>query len=399
MKESSYWLDVPLLKGNSNPPQDGEVLIIGSGFSGLSAAYWLLKYGIKDITIVDKHSEEMATTRNCAHILHGTVESMLALKALQGEEKAREIWSFSIELCKLIKETIRELKIDCEYKQDGYYVIAVNEVENKEIIKSVEILNKMGFQSDYLDASQIQKLKFKNCLGARYEKESASAHPVKFRNGLLSYLLSQGVKYHSNVNVIDLYEDSEHAIIQTSHSTHRYSIAILAANAYSPLLNAFIRDRKMIEPFKGQIMTTNILKHKFATHAPHSFDHGYIYALPTKDNRLMIGGWRNHVKGKEVGTYSLDRNLEIENGLLSFVKEHYEIGENIYWDYSWTGIMGASQTGFPFIGPIGLRLFTCSAYTGHGFSWAHGSAQLLAKMICGKAYDKNLASYFNPMKV
>ena len=85
-----------------------------------------------------------------------------------------------------------------------------------------------------------------------------------------------------------------------------------------------------------------------------------------------------------------------KRGLLEFASKHYAIDEKLQWEYSWTGIMGASQTGFPFIGPIGYRLFTCSAYTGHGFGWAHGSAKLLAEIICDRNYDRTLSAYFNP---
>lgn len=379
----SYWLDVKPIAGENTKPASNGIVVIGAGLSGVSVAYWLLQNGIKDITIVDFESEKSATFRNCGHILYGTVESMKAMCALHGEEIAKRIWEFSISICHEVRDTIARHKIDADYKQEGYYVIAIDKTEDGEVQESVRLLNEMGFQSDYLSPSAVQKLGFRNVYGARFEKGSAQAHPTKFRNGLLSYVLSQGVKYHSGVKVAAIEGQGDFAVLQTNYGALNFDAAVITANAYSPLLSSYFATRRLVEPFRGQIITSKPLKHPFAVKQPHSFDHGYEYALITPDNRLMIGGWRNHTNG-ETGTYDIAPNPFVEIGLKEFVKEHYDIKEEIAWEYSWAGIMAASKTGFPFIGPLSHpRLYTCSGYTGHGFSWAHGSAKLLADIMVG----------------
>ena len=140
------------------------------------------------------------------------------------------------------------------------------------------------------------------------------------------------------------------------------------------------------------------LKTNFSVDYPHSFDHGYEYALLTEDKRLMIGGWRNNTKTHEIGTYDLNPSLEVEEGLREFVKKYYSFSKEPSWEYSWSGIMASSKTGLPFIGPTRHeRIYTCSAYTGHGFSWAHGSANLLVKMILGQEVDNSLTHLFKPL--
>jgi glycine/D-amino acid oxidase-like deaminating enzyme len=81
---------------------------------------------------------------------------------------------------------------------------------------------------------------------------------------------------------------------------------------------------------------------------------------------------------------------------MNFVEEHYEIDEMVEWEYSWSGIMGASQTSLPFIGPTNSdRVYSCGGFTGHGFSWAHGSAELLSRIMAGSEIP-SVAKYFNP---
>src|SRR5277367_155885 len=97
-KTQPYWLEVPLLRGSSDtPPPHSSIVIIGSGLSGVSAGYFLQKQGFTDITIIDHEPEKAATFRNCGHILHGTVESMKAFSEIHGSEKAKELWTFSVE--------------------------------------------------------------------------------------------------------------------------------------------------------------------------------------------------------------------------------------------------------------------------------------------------------------
>ena len=43
------------------------------------------------------------------------------------------------------------------------------------------------------------------------------------------------------------------------------------------------------------------------------------------------------------------------------------------------------------------RIFTCAGYTGHGFSWAHGSAKLLADIIVGDPIPP-VAQHFRPQR-
>ena len=393
---TSYWMTVPPISGSLTAPRDGGIAVIGSGLAGASTAYWLLENGFDDITIIDFEQEKAATYRNCGHILYGTVESMMALTALHGEATAREIWGYSIDICHEVRETVKRLKLDADYRQDGYLVVAIDDTEDKEIQESITLLRRNGFDSTYVPKAEVEALGFKNVKGARFEPGSAQAHPVKFRNGLIDHVMRRGVKYFSGVKVSAVDENGDFVEVTSQHGKHKFDAAVLATNAYSPLVSRFFAERKLVDPFKGQIITSKPLKQDFKVKFPHSFDHGYEYALVSEDNRLIIGGWRNNVPNGEIGTYDIIPNPAVDIGLKEFVEKHYDIKEKIEWEFSWAGIMAASKTGFPFIGPTtSPRIYTVAGFTGHGFSWAHGSAKLLADIMAGNPIP-DVAKYFNP---
>ena len=87
--ENVYWLQEGLLQAKEvKGLESGGILIVGSGLSGVSVAYWLQQLGCDQITIVDYEPKRAASFRNCGHILHGTVESMQALVSLYGKKKS-----------------------------------------------------------------------------------------------------------------------------------------------------------------------------------------------------------------------------------------------------------------------------------------------------------------------
>lgn len=393
----TYWLESLPISGSRERPREGGIAVVGSGLAGVSTAYWLTKAGFKDVVIVDHEPQAAATFRNCGHILNGTVESMAAMVSLHGREVAREIWGFSVEICDDVRHTIEELKLDCEYRRDGYLVIAIDATEEREIHTSLNLLNEMGFGSTFVSSAALEKLGFRNVHGARFEATSAQAHPTKFRNGVLNAALKAGASYFTDVPVIAIEEGGDGVVVVSkNHGRLHYDAAVIATNAYSPLVADFYARHKLVEPFRGQIITSAPLKEHIPVSYPHSFDHGYEYALRTQDNRLMIGGWRHHTPGGEMGTYDLEPNPYVEEGLKEFVNTHYSFKESIQWEYSWAGIMAASKTGFPFIGPTDSpRIFTVAGFTGHGFSWAHGSAKLLSRIILGEKVPA-VARFFNP---
>ncbi|NRA46402.1 MAG: FAD-binding oxidoreductase, partial [Oligoflexales bacterium] len=161
MAKKCYWLDEPLIIGSHEKPADGSVLVIGSGISGVSCAYWLRHHGFTGVSIVDYELEKAASFRNCGHILTGTVESMQALASIHGKETAKELWQYSLQVCLQIEETIQKLGLNCEYAKSGYLCIAIDKVEDQELRESIKILSELGFNSKYYEAPKVASLGFK----------------------------------------------------------------------------------------------------------------------------------------------------------------------------------------------------------------------------------------------
>lgn len=392
---STYWLsNTKDIEADKSTPKDSSILIIGSGLTGVSAAYFLHPYE-RDLTIVDCGSINTSYYRNAGHILHGASENYKAMSIIHGREKTKTIFKFSETFCNELDNTIKSLGIDCDYYKGNYLCVGKDEKETKDLEDSISMLKEDGFDYNEL-ITDLSLYKIKEKFSAKICNLSAQANPAKFRNELLKDVIAKGTKYHSKrIKSID--PKSDKVVINYedgSKSTH--DAIVIAANAYAPLFSEFFKSRGLVEPFRGQIITStpmNVQIPRFQF----SLDHGYIYGTITVDNRLLIGGWRNNVPGGEIGTYSLDINKDVEEGLKQFVRDNFDLPK-LDWEYSWSGIMGSSKTGFPFIGPTNSPLvYTCSGCTGYGFGWFHGSAKLLTDMMFGNSLAPGY-QYFNPMQ-
>lgn len=390
MPSLPYWLETPLITGDSSSADlaDSDIIIIGSGLAGVSTAFWLMKLGAENVAIVDHLPEVAASFRNCGHLLPGTVESLSALTKLKGLAVAKDIWHYSVEACELVTETASALGIDCELRRQGYLTIALAESQRAEIEESVALLNQIGYPNEIWEPDQLAAVGIRAGLAARYEPAASSMNPTKFRNGLLSWCLSRGLRYASGIEVTGVEQRGAGVTITAkAGETLRCEAAVVATNAYAQNMLPFVKARQLAVPFRGQISVSEPLPDGFPLGPiPHSFNHGYEYALRTAGNRLIIGGWRDKIPGMERGDYSLEPNPTITEGLESFAKKTYAQGDKLVFNRSWVGIMASSHNGLPIVGPsANERVFVNIGFTGHGLPWTHGTGKLLAQIMLGTA--------------
>lgn len=398
---SSYWLDTPLITGTATPADlaRADIVVVGSGLAGISAAYWLQEAGVDRIAIVDHLPEQAASFRNCGHLLPGTVESPAALVKLKGLAEAAEIWHYSVAACELVTETATKLGIDCELRRRGYLTIALGDSQRAEIEESVALLDQFGYPGAVWGPEQLAQVGIRAGLSARFEPRASSMNPVKFRNGLMAHCLRRGLSYVSGIEVQGVSQKAGRVELATAGGAISCEFAVIASNAYAQNMLPQLKARQLAVPFRGQILVSEPLGPSVPlAPIPHSFNHGYEYALRTAGDRLIIGGWRDKIPGMELGDYSLTPNPTINAGLADFARRSYVGGESLAFPRSWVGIMASSQTGLPFVGPTASeRIFLNLGFTGHGLPWTHGTGKLLAQIMMGTAKGPILAHLRPPV--
>jgi glycine/D-amino acid oxidase-like deaminating enzyme len=115
--------------------QNCDFLIVGAGYTGLSAARKLGEiYPNKNITLVDAQlAGEGASSRNSGYLVDTTLnDGFTSDRDLENYKKKTDIYKLGIEA---VKKFIQEYQVDCDFNECGKYY-ASSKFEDKKILEN-----------------------------------------------------------------------------------------------------------------------------------------------------------------------------------------------------------------------------------------------------------------------
>ena len=115
--------------------KESEWLIIGAGFTGLSAARKLAQlHPNQKIILVDAQlAGEGASSRNSGYLVDTTLnDGFTSSKELDNYKKKADIYKLGIEV---VKRFIKEYQVDCDWNECGKYFASSKE-EDKKILEN-----------------------------------------------------------------------------------------------------------------------------------------------------------------------------------------------------------------------------------------------------------------------
>jgi len=179
--------------------EDSEWLIIGAGYTGLSAARKLGQlYPNQKIILVDAQlAGEGASGRNSGYLVDTTLnDGFTSNKDLDNYKKKTDIYNLGINI---IKKFINDYQVDCDWNECGKY-FASSKKEDRKILKNFSNnLTKLGFDHDLLSKNQLSKRLGTSFYDvALHTKGGILLHPGKLVRSMIDAL----------PNNVYLYEDS-----------------------------------------------------------------------------------------------------------------------------------------------------------------------------------------------
>ena len=117
--------------------KDCEWLIIGAGYTGLSAARKLGElYSNQKILIVDAQlAGEGASSRNSGYLVDTTLnDGFTSNKELENYKKKANIYKLGIET---VNRFIKEYQVDCDWNECGKYFASSKQEDQKILLKNI----------------------------------------------------------------------------------------------------------------------------------------------------------------------------------------------------------------------------------------------------------------------
>ena len=279
-------------------------------------------------------------------------------------------------------------------------------------------------------------------IGAITSKNSASLWPYKLVTWILERLLSRSrtkrvslsksnfsfnLQTNTPVTRLQQLEDGSW-VMHTSRGMLAAKQVLLATNAYTSHLLPEFSD--LIVPVKGEMSALipppalcpgsggalvgrnsygfygrgggNFNQDDYLVQRPFSTAHG----ADSRGGELMFGGGREYAAGLGVGVsddsdidqLAADYLRQALNNLLDTQNNGIELRAS----HEWSGIMGFSRDGRPWVGEVpkelggGKGLWMCAGFTGHGMPNASLCAKAVVNQMMGRQlHDKDLPKEFH----
>lgn len=428
--ETPFWLTGPnpLADFRSSPqvPQRADVVVVGMGLCGASAAYHAAieaqQRGLTVVVLDAGDPANQASGRNGGNFelvpenFFGDYEGLAkerydflknvypdvdddVLRA-EGRKQAEAIMTFASINRQRLLDIVQTEGIACDLSPKGWLRIAGDAIEDAAIDEEVALAQKLGLEMEAWSPEKIQaEYGMPASFRGRFTPGDGTYHPFKYVVGVLQAALQRGAQLYTRTPVESLTtrDDGVH-VVQTSRGAIEAKTVIAATNAFTSRL---LPELQEIEPYQSQVMVTE--------HAPDktkgricTTDKGDLYfnqprqgAYEGRAPLLMGGGLDRPLANPDV----LKVSRAIHDHVLRRRDTMYPELARQPPSREWTGPMAFTPDRAPAIGELRKGLVVAAGFNGYGGSYTTAAGMAAARMaIDGEAPDFAPQDVFSPVR-
>ncbi len=300
-KTTPYWWEAarPNDDASSELPSETDVAIVGSGYSGLSAALELGRAG-SDVTVFEQNEIGWgASSRNGGMLsTEPKFASPTALERRFGSEQAERILEDGRATFANLQEVVEREGIACYLQQNGRFVGAHSSgafkvLENK--ARELEEEGKDGFE--LLPRNRLHEATESTYyVGGLRDQEGGCLHPALYHKGVLDACVRHGVRLCSRTRVEGIARDGDGFTVATTRGTVRAREVVIGTNGYTSDVTPWHR-RRLI-PLGSYIIATEELPEERVESMFRNFctmsntQRILFYYRPSPDHRRVVFGGR-----------------------------------------------------------------------------------------------------------
>lgn len=217
----------------SAPPLSGnaqcDLLVVGSGIAGLSAAYEAARFGAKVIVIDRGRICGGMTARTTAHLATEIDDFYSELTRAVGDDQARLYHDSQVAAVNRIEAICREEGIAADFARLDGFMVAAEPGHQADLDEEYDVCRRLGVDVEWTDRAPVplpegtRALRFPN---------QGRFHPLKYCGGLIDAIVARGGRFHADTAYVGHDEDEDGVTITCENgATIRAGAALFATNS------------------------------------------------------------------------------------------------------------------------------------------------------------------------
>lgn len=393
-----WWAGLPA--GTTRPAlgQDVsvDVAIVGAGFTGLWAAYYLLEAdpSLKVLVLEAEHVGFGASGRNGGWVsaLYPVEPQVLARD--HGEAAARDQFAALRESVDEVGRVAEAEGIECGFRKGGTLVVATGPAQATRGRAQAEASGHWGTGTAWLTASAAaDRLAVNGLCGATFNPNCARIHPFRLALGLARAAESRGARIHERTAVASLGDQRGDArrpeagrlrtvdgfVVQARH-------ILRATEAWTARLPGH---RRTVAPVYSLVVATAPLPRSVwdeiglanaETFSEHR--HVIVYGQRSMDNRIVFGGRGAPYHFGSGIKPGFDANARVFTTLRRSLTQLIPATEGVTFTHAWGGPLGIARDWHPGVGyDPSTGQGHAGGYVGDGVALSNLAGRTLADLV------------------
>lgn len=367
--------------------QKADWLIIGGGFSGLSAAHTLAElHPQAHIVIVDRQrAAQGASARNSGFVVAHENPSGDDLLGRSGNAYYQRSTEISRAASEEVRQRVSTLGIDCDLQQQGYFFAVQDPAKLEDADLRVQTLRATGADAQFLQGQALSRQ-----LGTDFYRAgilcrggNGLLQPAKYAKGLRD-ALADNVTLYEYTEITGLERLANGDLRATStHGSIEAAQVLICVGPFLPRLG--LRDRAVF-PLELSASLSRPLTDDEYQQMGSPAPWGVLSTRPagatlrlTADRRLLV---RNTVEYRHRDLSGSSLSVRRQTHLQGLQRRFPWITEQ-HLQFTWTGHLSATRSGEPRFTQLERGIYTVAGCNGSGVARGTLWGRLLAEMASG----------------
>ncbi|MGE3993734.1 NAD(P)/FAD-dependent oxidoreductase [Pseudorhodoplanes sp.] len=327
-------------------PATADVVVIGGGLTGLTAARVLSNAG-RDVVVFDADKAgSAASSRNAGMLGWHSRHSFTGLIDTVGHDAAVRFYRELRQIFDLAVRTITGENIACDFRQHGRFIGATSQASYDELKREYKTrADLLGENTEIVTASR-SEIDTDCYHGGVVIRDNASINPALYSRGIRALAEQAGARVFDFHRVTGLTKDTDGFTIQIADKVIRSKDVLVATNGHTTRLTPWLFSR-LIPINAYMVATEEIEPGILSTLFPG--DRTYVESRGRSNYMQLSKDGKRIIFGGQTGSWPVNI-IRVAYTLRQSLVQMFPALENVRISHAWTGRCAATADLFPKFG-------------------------------------------------